>query len=160
MLKYQFALPTEEDTVHIGQYLAACCVADFVIVVNGELGAGKTTLIRSVLQSLGVTSSIKSPTYNLVEEYNVNNLIVYHFDLYRFNTAEEWLDLGFNEYLTQQALCFIEWGENAVQYLTAVDWEIQFTMINNLRHMQISAVSDKGFPCLKQLINIVDQSSK
>ena len=83
-----------------------------VFAFTGSLGAGKTTLIRSLLQTCGVTGIISSPTFTYVNIYQVNGKKLYHFDLYRLTSAQEFIDAGFDEYLyDQQACIFIEWPE-------------------------------------------------
>ena len=83
-----------------------------VIFLKGELGAGKTTLVRYLLKSLGYQDKVKSPTYNLVETHQLKNLTVHHFDLYRFGCPEEWFSGGFDDYLiTENPISIIEWPE-------------------------------------------------
>lgn len=84
-----------------------------VILFNGEMGAGKTTFIKQLCKTLGVTESTSSPTFSLVNEYQTtDNQIVYHFDFYRLKNETEALDMGVDDYLYSGNWCFIEWAEN------------------------------------------------
>lgn len=83
-----------------------------VILFNGEMGAGKTTLIKTLCKTLGVQDATSSPTFSLVNEYQTtNNQLVYHFDVYRLKSQTEALDMGIDEYLYSGNWCFIEWAE-------------------------------------------------
>ena len=83
-----------------------------VILFHGEMGVGKTTLIKVLAKKLGVTEATSSPTFSLVNEYQAsNNQLVYHFDFYRINTETEALDMGVDDYLYSNNWCFIEWAD-------------------------------------------------
>lgn len=89
-----------------------------IILFNGEMGVGKTTLIKQLCRSLGVESATSSPTFSLVNEYSTsNNEIVYHFDFYRLNKETEALDMGVDDYLYSGNWCFIEWSEKIASLL-------------------------------------------
>src|SRR5690606_20887280 len=108
----EWPLPDEEATVALAQRLAelACGRAPGGrIHLRGELGAGKTSLARALLRAGGVTGRIKSPSYALLESYNVSNLYFYHLDFYRFSDAHEWREAGFDELLDDRAIVLIEW---------------------------------------------------
>ena len=84
-----------------------------VILFNGNMGVGKTTLIKSLAKNLGVIDATSSPTFSLVNEYQIaNNQYIYHFDVYRLKNETEALDMGIDEYLYSGNWCFIEWAEN------------------------------------------------
>src|SRR6185369_7401985 len=93
-----FPLPDEAATQHFGAALAPRLRPGMVIFLEGDLGAGKTTLSRALIRALGHTGPVKSPTYALVEVYVFSSLYLYHFDFYRFESPEEFLDAGFGEY--------------------------------------------------------------
>jgi len=82
-----------------------------VILVNGKMGAGKTTFIKQLAKELGVTSTTSSPTFSIVNEYQGKDSIVYHFDVYRLKNETEALDMGIEEYLYSGNWCFIEWAK-------------------------------------------------
>lgn len=89
-----------------------------VFAFNGSMGAGKTTFIKAICEELGVTETVNSPTFSIVNEYEGNNgRIIYHFDCYRINKIEEALEIGIEEYLYSGNLCFIEWAENIASLL-------------------------------------------
>lgn len=89
-----------------------------VLLLKGDLGAGKTTLVKYLASSLGVQDEIGSPTYTIVNEYvTVDNEVLYHFDFYRINQAQEALDLGWFEYIDSGNICIVEWPEKIEAYL-------------------------------------------
>ncbi len=101
-----------------GEKLAKNSSPGDIIFLRGQLGAGKTTLVRGFLRGLGYRGTVKSPTYTLVETYQVkNNWQVFHFDLYRINNRQELLDIGFEDYLVTNAISLIEWPEKAEKIL-------------------------------------------
>ncbi|MBK85811.1 MAG: tRNA (adenosine(37)-N6)-threonylcarbamoyltransferase complex ATPase subunit type 1 TsaE [Flavobacteriaceae bacterium] len=101
-----------------------------VIIFNGEVGSGKTTLIRSIVNELGTYDKISSPTFSIVNEYKVLNGIVYHFDFYRINNHNEALDIGIYEYLNSENWNFIEWAD-----------KIQVLLPKNLIKINLSVIS-------------------
>tara|TARA_B100000927_G_scaffold284900_1_gene274369 strand:- start:1029 stop:1451 length:423 start_codon:yes stop_codon:yes gene_type:complete len=98
------------------------------IILRGELGSGKTTLVKSVLKKMGVNESVTSPTFSIVNEYNFAGSIVYHFDLYRIENIEELNVIGFEDYIYSQNTCFIEWPEIVMENLNFkyLDLEIRY----------------------------------
>ena len=92
-----------------------------VITLSGELGAGKTTLVRGLLRAAGVEGPIKSPTYDLVEHYPLSSIYFYHIDLYRFTDAEEWENAGLADCFRDDSVCLVEWPARAADYLPAPD---------------------------------------
>lgn len=114
------------------------------IHLRGELGSGKTTLVRALLRAAGVAGRIRSPSYTLLETYNVSRLNFHHFDFYRFGDAHEWRDAGFSELLDDQAIVLIEWPEQAGTRLPPPDLDIQLTYRGTGRHARLTAGSKKG----------------
>ena len=122
-----------------------------MIWLDGDLGAGKTTLVRGLLRGFGFTGKVKSPTYALVEVYNLFKLDIYHFDLYRFKNALEWEDSGFSEDCNAHSICLVEWPEKAVPLLPSADLLIILLPDANGRAAQLLALTAKGETCLRKL---------
>lgn len=122
-----------------------------VIFLRGDLGAGKTTLVRGVLQALGYPGKVKSPTYALVEHYAVSGLNLRHFDLYRFRDASEWEAAGFRDEFDGSNICFVEWPEKAQGLLPQEDVAIVFDILPHGRIAEISASTPAGKRCLDAL---------
>jgi tRNA threonylcarbamoyladenosine biosynthesis protein TsaE len=144
-------LSTEADTLALGTALARGLRPGMVIYLRGDLGAGKTTLARSILQAIGVTDRIKSPTYTLVEPYTISSLYLYHFDFYRLRQPDEWVDAGFREYFNSDAVCLVEWPEKAGERLPAADVMIELTVDGDERNITLSANTEAGTNCLRRL---------
>ena len=134
-----------------GARLIGACDHGGVITLSGELGSGKTTLVRGALQARGVDSGVRSPTYTLVEYYPFADFAVAHFDLYRLGDPEELEYLGYRDYLNEQTLCFIEWPQRAAGYLNAVDVAIELEYDPEGRRLTLSADSDWGRELLSRL---------
>jgi len=151
-------LPDEAATLHFAALLAKAIQPNLTIYLHGDLGAGKTTLVRGLLHALGHSGKVKSPTYTLVEVYEVApanqaTLNLYHFDLYRFNDEEEWEAAGFRDYFNAESVCVIEWPEKAQNVLPKPDLDIVFTMKHDGeslgRSIKILAHTVLGQQCLK-----------
>ena len=134
-----------------GARLIACCVSGGIIALQGNLGTGKTTLVRGALQSLGVTSGVRSPTYTLVEYYEFEPLSIAHFDLYRLADGEDLEYLGFRDYLNKQTLCLIEWPERAEDYLDDIGLTICIDYDTRGRLLSFESNSDWGNQIIKAL---------
>jgi len=144
-------LPDEAATEALAQRLAPLAKAGGRIHLSGDLGAGKTTFARALLRACGITGRIKSPTFALVEVYQLSNLYFYHFDFYRFNDPREWLDAGFRDALHSDALILIEWAEKAGAALPAPDLEITLVPVDDGRVATITASSEQGQSWLNAL---------
>jgi tRNA threonylcarbamoyladenosine biosynthesis protein TsaE len=130
-----------------------------VIWLDGDLGAGKTTLVRGLLRALGDKGPVKSPTYALVEIHVVSGLNLYHFDFYRFNQPEEYLDAGLDEYFAGDGVCLVEWPEQASPYLPAADLHIRLSVEGDGRLARIESGSDRGEQCLTNSAPLAAMSS-
>jgi tRNA threonylcarbamoyladenosine biosynthesis protein TsaE len=107
------SLSDASATLRLGEALAGGVAAGRVLHLRGELGTGKTTVVRGLLRGLGFTGRVKSPSYTLVEPYSISRLNLYHFDFYRFKDRTEWLSSGFREYFNPDSACLVEWPERA-----------------------------------------------
>jgi len=115
------------------------------IELRGELGAGKTTLVRHVLQALGVQGRIKSPTYAVVEPYELPDLAVWHFDFYRFSDPREWEDAGFRDIFASPGLKLAEWPDKAAPCLPLADLVIALSVVDeDVRQVSLTAQTDTG----------------
>jgi tRNA threonylcarbamoyladenosine biosynthesis protein TsaE len=123
-----------------------------VIFLEGDLGAGKTTLVRSMIRALGHTGPVKSPTYSLVEVYVISSLYLYHFDFYRFESPEEFLDAGFDEYFNDTTVCLVEWPERAEGCVPAPDLRLHLHHAGLGRVLETLADTPEGTQCLKGLV--------
>ena len=121
---------TQALAVQLAAALAALLPnsAGISISFRGQLGAGKTTFIRYLLQALGITGRIKSPTYALVESYEAANFPIWHFDFYRLSAAEEWEDAGFRDIFASQGLRLVEWPEQLPATLVHYDLHLQLAL--------------------------------
>lgn len=146
-----FDIPDAATMEAFGARLANVCDAIQLITLQGELGAGKTTLVRGVLRGLGYGGTVKSPTYTLVEPYEIAGRAVYHFDLYRLAAALELDDIGLRDYLDAAALCMIEWPERGAAQIPEPDWQIVFDSCAGGRRLDIIARTAPGHSALEAL---------
>ncbi len=125
MSEFEILIADDSEMREFGAKLLSACASGGIIALEGNLGTGKTTLVRGALESRGVTSGVRSPTYTLVEYYPFDDLSIAHFDLYRLAEAEELEYLGFRDYLTDDTICFFEWPERAKGLLGDICLTIQ-----------------------------------
>jgi len=125
MQKY---LESTEATEQFGAALWTLLPEKGVIFLQGDLGMGKTTLVRGFLRAAGFKGAVKSPTFTLVEEYTLGERKIFHFDLYRLNDPEELEWMGIRDYFDQNTLCFIEWAERGTGFLPEPDMVISLTV--------------------------------
>jgi tRNA threonylcarbamoyladenosine biosynthesis protein TsaE len=144
-------LPDEAATLAFGNRLAQVLEPGLFVSLSGNLGSGKTTLTRGILRGLGYPGKVKSPTYTLVELYNLSKLDLYHFDFYRFNDPQEWLDAGFRDYFDPRNICLVEWPERARDLLPVADLKIALSMEGEGRRIDIAAETEHGKRCLDRL---------
>jgi tRNA threonylcarbamoyladenosine biosynthesis protein TsaE len=139
-----FELYDEAAMDAFGGRLAAQITGRTMLTLSGDLGAGKTTLARGILRGLGHHGSVKSPTYTVIEPYDLPLGRVYHFDLYRLNDPEELEFLGFRDYLNDGVLCMLEWPEKGAGYLDSVDLAVVIDVRRWGRKLELAAYSDAG----------------
>ena len=132
-------LATTKATEKFGGQLFFSLPARCLIFLRGDLGAGKTTLVRGFLRAAGYTGIVKSPTYNLVEEYQIKGRQIFHFDLYRLFDPEELDAMGIRDYFMNDSICFIEWPENGLGFLPAPDLELRLTRQGEGRILEFHA---------------------
>jgi tRNA threonylcarbamoyladenosine biosynthesis protein TsaE len=144
-------LDDENATFALAQRLAARLKPGMVIYLHGDLGAGKTTFVRSVINALGYKGRVKSPTYTLVEPYHIAGLDLRHFDLYRLQDEEEWDSAGFRDEFDGYNIFFIEWPEHAQGLLPQADVVIVFEILPQGRNVEIRGRTPTGRECLEQL---------
>ena len=138
-------LPGEAETLRLGAALAReGDLRGLVLHLSGELGSGKTTLVRGLLRELGFEGRAKSPTYTLVEPYALSRLHLYHFDFYRFRDRSEWLSSGFREHFSGETLCVVEWPERAGDLLPPADLEIRLSYREAGRSAELASHSPRG----------------
>ncbi len=137
-------LPDERATLRLGAALAAGVAPGRVMHLSGELGSGKTTLVRGLLRELGHAGRVKSPTYPLVELYVVSRLNLYHFDFYRFKDRGEWLESGFRDYFNAHSACIVEWPERAGGLLPPPDLAVRLEISGPGRRAALSAGTPGG----------------
>lgn len=107
-----------EETEKLGMELASKLVSGTVIAYRGDLGAGKTAFTRGLARGLGVNEGVTSPTYTIVNEYLSGRLPLFHFDMYRLESADDLFDIGWDDYLARGGICAVEWSENVIEAMS------------------------------------------
>lgn len=152
----QFVLKDEEATVKCGSLLAEVVRNEMdqgiIVYLNGELGAGKTTFTRGFVRGMGHIGNVKSPTYTLVEPYDLGDWQVYHFDLYRLADPEELEFMGIRDYFNPQSCCFIEWPEKGHGLLANPDLTINIAYDGEQRIISFEHNSVLGEHTLSALV--------
>lgn len=139
-----------EATLELGHDIARVIRPGLIIYLRGELGSGKTTLVRGILSGLGYHGHVKSPTFNLIELYKISGLHLHHFDFYRLRHPLEWKDVGFDEHFTNNNVCLVEWPENAGG-LPGADITILLQHAPAGREVLIAGETEIGKQCLSGL---------
>ena len=137
MLNKKILLNCEAETIIWAKSLAKIIPQDIIVYLQGELGAGKTTLVRGFLQGVGFNKAVRSPTYTLVEPYDELEIPIYHFDLYRLQNPEELEYIGIRDFIAKQGICFFEWPEKGVGILPPADLSIKLLVQNDKREVYI-----------------------
>ncbi len=137
-------IASENDMLAFAAKLAHATHNGAVIFLYGPLGAGKTTLTRGFLRALGYQDKVKSPTYTLVEPYELSDKSVYHFDLYRLRDASELEHIGIKEYFRSDSICLIEWPEKGFPLLPAPDLACYIEMKGEGRDIRLESKTKHG----------------
>jgi tRNA threonylcarbamoyladenosine biosynthesis protein TsaE len=153
--------PDEAATQGFAAALAGCTALRHAFIeLRGDLGAGKTTLVRHLLRALGVTGRVKSPTYAVVEPYELPDLYVWHFDFYRFSDPREWEDAGFRDIFASPGLKLAEWPDKAALSLPTADLVLQLDVIDDdARQVTMTAQTPMGVDLLKA-VEVANHAAK
>ncbi|GFO72962.1 tRNA threonylcarbamoyladenosine biosynthesis protein TsaE [Bathymodiolus japonicus methanotrophic gill symbiont] len=136
----QFSLQSAAETEAFGAKLFHALPEKCVVFLSGDLGAGKTTLVRGFMRAAGHTGTVKSPTYNIVEEYQLQQRLFFHFDLYRLVDPEELEWIGIADYLQEQSICFFEWPEKGAGYIGSPDVILSISTTEKGRLLEIEKI--------------------
>lgn len=146
-----YFLRDEQATLDFAALCARIMTQGGLVFLEGTLGAGKTTFSRGLIQALGHSGAVKSPTYTLVETYELPQLNVCHFDLYRLGDPEELEFIGIREYLNQGALCLVEWPDKGAGILPLADLTLTLSDKNSGRQVSWQAATEQGRAWVEQL---------
>jgi len=149
MMQQPLTLQCEHDTERFAAKLAAQITAPCWIALRGELGAGKTTFTRYLLRALGYQGTVKSPTYTLVEPYELDCFTLYHFDLYRLSDPEELEYLGFRDYVQARTVALVEWPSKGRGWLPEFDLSLEIDIIGESRQIRLYPGSEQGVALLR-----------
>lgn len=142
-------------TAHLAERIAAMLEPGFVLLLSGDLGSGKTTFVRALLRALGYAGRVKSPSFSLLESYDLSRFRLYHFDFYRLTSERDWLDAGFEEYIGPPGVAVVEWPERAGGSLPPEDLRLRLSFDpeagDEARVACLSARTARGQACLNAL---------
>ncbi len=144
MTVWEIPVANEKEMEALGRQLAPTIGDMGLVYLGGDLGAGKTTLVRGILRGLDHQGVVKSPTFTLVEPYTLGDLLVYHFDLYRLNNPEELEFIGAREYFASGNLCLLEWPERGQGFLPPPDISVMIYKVKQGRNVRLELMSDRG----------------
>mgnify|MGYP000459916465 FL=1 len=146
-----FALADEAATVNMGKQLAKLMEQGAVIYLHGDLGAGKTTLTRGIVQGFGHQGKVKSPTYTLVEPYHLDKADISHFALYRLGDPEELEYMGIRDYFSPHAICVVEWPEKGGEFIPTPDLDVTLRYEGEARAILINSLTERGHSIVEKL---------
>ena len=146
----------ENETIKLGKYIAKEAKSSQLILLQGELGSGKTRLVKGMAKALNLKDDVSSPTYNLVNEYR-GDIALYHFDLYRLDNEMDLINIGFEDYLYREGIIVIEWPELAFDFINEDFLLLKFEFISEKeRKIKFKANGEKSKILLKGLAKYVD----
>lgn len=156
---FEISVPDEAGTLAFARILGDLLRCKGVVYLKGTLGAGKTTFCRGILRSYGYEGAVKSPTFTIVEPYDLQWGQVYHFDLYRIADPEELEYLGIDDYLEGGQLCLIEWPERGDGFLPLPDIVIELALRGKGRHIELTSCSERGNTICGQMAQKIGDST-
>ncbi len=156
-MNYTINLAGEVAMMAFGVKLASVCNSGLMIHLEGNLGAGKTTLVRGFMRGMGHSGAVRSPTYTLVEPYELQGRHCYHMDLYRLADPEELEYIGLRDMLDQQSVCLVEWPEQGQGILPSADLLIKIEYVDEARALCLEAQTENGEALLRQLQDIPNE---
>lgn len=143
----------------VGAQLARCCPPGSKLFLQGELGVGKTTLVRGFLRQMGYQGIVKSPTYTLVEPYALaDDTEVFHFDLYRIDDPKDLINIGIRDYFSTAAICLVEWPERGTHLLGQCDLSVTMQYHGQHRRMQLSYATSRGQSMMTSLTSLTSKN--
>jgi tRNA threonylcarbamoyladenosine biosynthesis protein TsaE len=157
-MAHPFHLADAAATERVGAALARALAGGMVVALHGDLGTGKTTVVRGALRALGWTGPVKSPTYTLVEHYPFSSLYFYHFDFYRFADPSEWETAGIADCFRDDAVCLVEWPERVAGLLPPADIDIALAHPKSGgtgRDLSLSIHTEAGERCLAAIMSTI-----
>jgi tRNA threonylcarbamoyladenosine biosynthesis protein TsaE len=150
----KITIQTAEAMLAFGKQLAQANLEQCVIYLKGQLGAGKTTLVRGILQGMNHTGPVKSPTYTLVETYSLPTHTLYHWDMYRLTDPTELENIGIRDYMQHPAWWLIEWPEHVQSVLPTPDLIIELKVVGEAREISLTPKTEKGKLFLSMIFSL------
>ncbi len=144
-------IPDDQAMRALGARLAALCPARILIYLDGDLGAGKSTLARGFINGRGYSGHVKSPTYTLVESYQTVSGSIYHLDLYRLSDAEELEFIGIREFFADGVACLVEWPDKGQGILPQPDLRVHIDHVGQGREITIEAINQRSEDIINKL---------
>jgi len=150
-------IESPEAMEEFGRQLGQNCKEGTRIYLRGDLGTGKTTLVRGFLRARGYAGKVKSPTYTLVEPYELAGIDIFHFDLYRLDHADELAYIGYRDYFGAQSIILLEWPEKADGLLVSPDLLVIIHMADQGRQLEIQGQSATGQKLLLTIQQVIEE---
>lgn len=145
-------LKNEDSTIRLGQEVAKLLFEGFILCLNGDLGAGKTCMTRSIAKTLDIEDDITSPTFTIINEYETGRLNLYHFDVYRIGESEEMYDIGFEDYINSDGVCIIEWSDIIKDILPKDRLEMYISYSGEGREVELTPYGPKYEDFVEELL--------